>query len=288
MDSSKDEEDVRRKVHRIYGSVCLLQILFGLLMIICGLIAISLRENAGTSGTPYFVFGFLAGILIVSAGVCTLYVFCTRAALLDIEILTAETSRRRRQAIIGNQALSVLCVFACLLGAFACGVFAFRECDSSTWWSVCEFSTKQLENKVTSAVLLVFLGISAIISLYASIISCCYGWVFVKRRETRKPEVPNSTGFPKVFVTPDDHSADLNMIESDTKRKQFYSYDSDSEEEDNYPEPEQEGLLSNEQTHEQTRLHHLQMQQTPNYIAVLNDPAMKQKLQERNTKLQQV
>ena len=33
-------------------------------MIICGLIAISLRENAGTSGTPYFIFGFLAGILV--------------------------------------------------------------------------------------------------------------------------------------------------------------------------------------------------------------------------------
>ena len=191
--------------------------------------------------------------------------------------------------IIGNQALSVLSIFACLLGAFACGMFAFRQCGPATWWSICEFSSKQLENRVISVTLLVFLGISAIVSFYASVISCCYGWVFVKSRAKRKPEVPLNTGFPKVLVTSDDDIDDVNVILNDTHRKQYYSDRTDSEDErDKFPEPEQEGLLSYEKAHEQTRRHHLQMQPTPNYVAVLNDPAMKQKLKERNSKLQQI
>ena len=36
---------------------------------------------------------------VISAGVCTLYIFCTNAALLDIDHLTAEMIRRRRQAV---------------------------------------------------------------------------------------------------------------------------------------------------------------------------------------------
>ena len=58
---------VRLKVHRIYGSVCMLQILFGLLMVICGLIAIAIRESDGSAGTPYFIFAFVSGILVCIA-----------------------------------------------------------------------------------------------------------------------------------------------------------------------------------------------------------------------------
>ena len=82
------------------------------------------------------------------------------------------------------------------------------------------------------------------------------------------------------------------MVDNETHRKQYYSYSSESDDEDDgeddrTPQPEHEALLYQDQMHEQARLHHLQMQQTPNYIAVLNDPAMKQKLRERNTRLQQ-
>ena len=93
-----------------------------------------------------------------------------------------------------------------------------------------------------------------------------------------------------MFVTDDNHSIDIPVINSETKRKRYYSDGNESDdEEDQFPEPEHEALLSQEQIHEQARLHHLHMQQPPpNYVAVLNDPAMKQKLRERNTRLQQV
>ena len=110
----------------------------------------------------------------------------------------------------------------------------------------------------------------------------------MKRRAKRKSEVPLITGFPQVLVTSDtDNMAEFNVSETDTKRKQYSSGETDSEGE-HYPDPEQEGLLLYEQTHGQARCHHLQMQQPPSYVAVLNDPAMKQKLKERNTKLEQI
>ena len=192
--------------------------------------------------------------------------------------------------------ISVLSIFACILGAVACGLFAFRECDSKTWWSICEFATKRLANKVTSVVLLVFLAISVIISVYASIISCCYGYVFVKTSGDRKRRIPIpipvASSSPKVLVAEENHSKDFTVVDNETHRKQYYSYSSESDDEDEgeddrTPQPEHEALLYQDQMHEQARLHHLQMQQTPNYIAVLNDPAMKQKLRERNTRLQQ-
>ena len=45
----------------------MLQILFGLLMVICGLIAIAIRESDGSAGTPYFIFAFVSGILVCIA-----------------------------------------------------------------------------------------------------------------------------------------------------------------------------------------------------------------------------
>ena len=62
-------EPLRRKVHRIYGTVCLLQIVFGVLLIVCGILSIVVREHSGTTGTPYFIFAFSAAILVcIDAG----------------------------------------------------------------------------------------------------------------------------------------------------------------------------------------------------------------------------
>ena len=182
--------------------------------------------------------------------------------------------------LIGNQVLSALCIIACLLGASACGMFAYRTCDASTWWSICEFASKQLPNKVISTVLLVFLVISAVISCYSLIMSCYYAWVFVKSRE--KQTEKTSTGFPEVFAA----STDSSTVEEDTRRNRSYGDDSETDiVQENIHEPEREGLLSHEQKHEQARLRHLQMQQTTGYIDVLNDPAMKLKLKERSSRI---
>ena len=167
-------------------------------------------------------------------------------------------------------------------------MFAYRKCDALTWWSICEFASKQLVNKVISTVLLVFLVISTIISCYYLMMSQYYSWVFVKTREkqTEKTKassgVPASSGYPDVFAA----STDSSLIDDDMRRQRSYGDDSENDViHENIPEPEREGLLSREQNQEQARLRHLQMQQTTGYVDVLNDPAMKIKLMERSSRI---
>lgn len=115
--------------------------------------------------------------------------------------------------------------------------------------------------------------------------SCYYAWVFVKSREKRIQDVTTTAAFPEVFTTSDDSTVDSSMIEGEAKRKPSTSDDSETDVHEHIPEPEREGLLSQEYKHDQTRLRHLQMQQPPHYFDVLNDPAMKQKLKERSSRL---
>ena len=121
--------------------------------------------------------------------------------------------------------------------------------------------------------------------------SCIHGWVFdfeacaVETRsrkqngEERSASRPNSTFQPLPMFdieenvqTPDDGPA-ANSYKSTSSFKQTHDGRHLSE-------------SSNEDQHSHARKH-VTGQQPPSYVAVLNDPAMKKKLKERNSKLQE-
>ena len=109
-----------------------------------------------------------------------------------------------------------------------------------------------------------------------------YSWVFVKNREKQTEKTKAPSGYPEVFAA----STDSSFVDDDMRRHRSYGDDSENDViHENIPEPEREGLLTHDQSQDQARLRHLQMQQTTGYVDVLNDPAMKLKLMERSSRI---
>lgn len=269
--------------------VSLLQMCLGLLLIISGLLSLRYTEDEfHISRPPYFLGAFVVGILIICAGICSLYIYIVEAPLIDYYFLDLSAARRIKRAVTGNTVLSILSLFGCVLGLLVCVVFAVGPCDTDMWFSKCSFKVNKTEHRALAVFITVFLCSCTIVSMYASIMSCLHGWVFdfgaceVQMRP-RKPgqeqtgsrPVSGFTTLPMFDIeenlnaTDDMQTANNYNATSSFRHSQDGRHLSGSSSEDHYP-----------------RKHIVTAQQPPSYVAVLNDPAMKQKLKERNIRLQ--
>ncbi|XP_053401733.1 uncharacterized protein LOC123548999 isoform X2 [Mercenaria mercenaria] len=264
----------------------------GVLLIVSGLLAIRFTEDEFHISTPpYFIGAFLVGGLVVCAGGCSLYVYISKAPLRDYYFLELSAARRIQRAVTGNTVSSILSLIGCVLGLFVCVVFAIGPCDTDMWFSKCSFKTNRTEHRALAVFITIFLCSCTILSTYASLMSCIHGWVFdfeacaVQTRsrkqngEDRSGSRPNSTFQPLPMFdieenvqTPDDgHISNNYNKTSSFKQTNDGRHLSDS---------------SNEDQHHGYARKHVTGQQPPSYVAVLNDPAMKKKLKERNSRLQ--
>ena len=155
-----------------------------------------------------------------------------------------------------------------------------------------------------------FLSSLTIVSMYSALMSCVHGWVFdfdvitVKihqRRLDSSDEAENErpvSGFQQVGMfdieehlnpeTDDDEIHEKYNATSSFKQMNEHNKRYSNEHKRYSNEPKR---YSNEygdvKSHPERRQQQLSPAQAPNYIAVLNDPAMKQKLKERNNLLQE-
>lgn len=292
--SKMDTREVssRKMVRQAYGIVSLLQMCLGLLLIISGLLALRYTEDEfHISRPPYFTGAFLVGILVICAGVCSLYVYITEAPLIDYYFLELSAARRIQRAVTGNTVSSIISLIGCVLGLFVCVVFAVGPCDTDMWFSKCSFKVNKTEHRALAVFITIFLCSCTILSTYASLMSCIHGWVFdfeacaVQMRsqkqngEERTGSRPNSTFQPlpmfdieENFQTSDDGQISNNYNKTSS-----------------FKQPNDERPLSyssNEDNNPSHARKHVTGEQAPSYVAVLNDPAMKKKLKERNIRLQ--
>ena len=189
--------------------------------------------------------------------------------------------------VTANTCISLLCLLTCALGLFVCIVFAVGPCDSDTWLGDCSFHSYQTENRFLALFVTLFLAAAFLISIYSSLMQCIHGWVF---------------DFDIVNIRVNGRKAEPRPV-SLYGQSDFFDIEEPAQEEDDalvvnkynetssFKQTNDKNRYSNDHSvvyhqSDQSRKHHIPQQQTPNYVAVLNDPAMKQKLQERNSRLQ--
>lgn len=192
----------------------------------------------------------------------------------------------------GNTISSVLSLLGCLGGLFMCAAFALGPCDRSDWYFQCSFHTNSLQHRTIAIIITVVLFSCLILCIYTSIMSCLHGWVFDfdacivtmrprKECEGQENSVRPVSGFQPVpmFEMDDQYSTDDMQISNKYNATSSFRHSSE----------ERPGSMSDESVGENHHLamkQHIQATQPQCYIAVLNDPAMKQKLKERNNRLQ--
>ncbi|XP_052819206.1 uncharacterized protein LOC128245037 isoform X2 [Mya arenaria] len=301
MDARTREMSARRCVLRAYGAVSLTQLCLGLLLIISGMLALKYTQDEfHISRPPYFLGAFLVGIIIICGGICSLYVFITEAPLLDYYYLDPPSANKIKRAVTGNTVTSVLSLIGCLLGLLVCVVFAVGPCDTDMWFSKCSFTQNKTEHRALAIFITVFLCSSTILSVYASLMSCIHGWVFdfgasaVQMRRRKSHEDGDDaarpvSGFQPVPV----FDIDENNFPHDDDMPTSNKY-SNATSSFKRPREERTGTYQGDHVtfgddHVAALKHHIQSQQPQpqQYVAVLNDPAMKQILKERNSRLQE-
>lgn len=124
--------------------------------------------------------------------------------------------------------------------------------------------------------------------------SCIHGWVFdfdacaVEMRRRPSKEDLNSvrpvSGFQQVpvFDMDEGYPQDDDLQTSNRYINATSSFKHHNTDADNAHVPNDH----HDDAHVTALRHHIQSQQPQQYVAVLNDPAMKQKLKERNSRLQ--
>lgn len=127
--------------------------------------------------------------------------------------------------------------------------------------------------------------------MYASLMSCIHGWVFdfeacaVETRsrkqngEERSLSRPNSTFQPLPMFDIEDNLQTPDDVQTSNNYNKTSSF---KQVQDGRPL----SISSNEENYSGYARKHVTGQQPPSYVAVLNDPAMKKKLKERNIRLQ--
>ena len=172
-----------------------------------------------------------------------------------------------------------------------CAAFALGPCDKVDWYFKCSFQKNKFHHRVIAIFITVFLFSCLMLCIYSSIMGCVHSWVFdfeacivtmrPKDCDGEENHARPVSGFQPVamFDVDDQYSNDDMQITN--------KYDATSSFRHSGEEiPESYSDDSIEDSHHSAMRHHIQATQPPCYIAVLNDPAMKQKLKERNSRLQ--
>lgn len=192
----------------------------------------------------------------------------------------------------GNTVSSVLTIISCLGGLFLCAAFALGPCDKDTWYFKCSFQTKKFEHRAVAIFITVFMFSCLLLCIYSSIMACVHGWVFDfeacivtmrHRKECDGDENPRPvSGFQPVPVFEMDTYSNEDMQISNNYNATSSFKRSDDERPNSYSDYNHD----DNNHHHHAMKQHIQATQPQCYIAVLNDPAMKQKLMERNNMLQ--
>ncbi|XP_052233855.1 uncharacterized protein LOC127846536 isoform X2 [Dreissena polymorpha] len=242
--------------------------------------------------------GYSCGLKMICGGICSLYVFMTEAPLLDYYYLDLPSAVKIKRAVTGNTVTSVLSLIGCVAGLLVCVVFAVGPCDTDMWFSKCSYTENKTEHRLLAIFITIFLCSCTILSVYSSIMSCVHGWVFdfgacaveMRRLESHenKTESRPASSFQPAFQPVPMFDADENGSRSDDEMKISSKYTATSsfkQHNDHNNDRNWDG--NHDDGHVAARKQHIQATQPQCYIAVLNDPAMKQKLKERNSRLQE-
>ncbi|XP_045157701.1 uncharacterized protein LOC123523966 isoform X1 [Mercenaria mercenaria] len=110
------EEEGREKALRLYKILACLLGLLGVGLLICGILAVT-NTDSDSFGMPYFLGGFIVGILtLISAALCTCIFLKAPGADSDVK------KRELACAIQGQYILSMFTIMGCFIGCVSAGV----------------------------------------------------------------------------------------------------------------------------------------------------------------------